>query len=93
MHPGLRNGRKRESHSYPHQLYIYFTQQNATNITNIYEMNGIGIDTSLNIADSKHYRFLLTSESMSPDSRECEDRVVLVTGGWVVHEQWFNLEL
>ena len=22
MHPGLRNGRKRESHSYPRQLYI-----------------------------------------------------------------------
>ena len=22
MHPGLRNGRKRESHSYPRQLYV-----------------------------------------------------------------------
>ena len=44
-------------------------------------MNGIGIDTSLNIADSKHNNFLLTSESLSPDSRECEDRVALVTGG------------
>ena len=44
-------------------------------------MNGIGIDTSLNIADSKHYHFLLTSESMFPDSRECEGRVVLVAGG------------
>ena len=45
----------------------------------IYEMNGK--DTSLNIADSKHYHFLLTSKSLSPDSRECEGRVVLVVGG------------
>ena len=44
-------------------------------------MNGIGIDTSLNIADSKHNHFLLTSESLSPDSRECEGRVVLMAGG------------
>ena len=44
-------------------------------------MNGIGIDTSLNIAGSKHYHFLLTSESMFPDSRECQDRVVLMAGG------------